>query len=396
VLINNFFNEEGRALSPVGAYIGWVGHENLGDEAMFAVCQRVLPAVQWNAVDYEEFASRRNGLLRPFARLLRRKHAAWDGAKIQQMTPDFALLGGGTTINQWEATLYTYRELRRITGRPIPVFGTGVQAPGFWPSAIRWRDSRKAWARALSELPMVGVRGPESECLLREAGLSNVMVTGDPCVLLHKPLVQARPASSPLNLVLNLGSTRLIWGDHGRFLKEMIQFASEAKLRGWSLSLLPVYPKDREICDLVAFKAGLRPASILPLASTEAKFFQSVSSADVLVAFKLHAGILSAAANIPFVMLEYRPKCRDFTSSIGWEEFTISTSTVTADQLVEAVRHIAVRRVLMQKYLCSAMCQLRSKFESYCRNMQSWLPLPEIVSLEASPHTRSNLRLAVN
>jgi hypothetical protein len=41
---------------------------------------------------------------------------------------------------------------------------------------------------ALRELPVVGVRGPFSKAELEDYGLRNVIVSGDPALLLHEPL----------------------------------------------------------------------------------------------------------------------------------------------------------------------------------------------------------------
>ena len=31
-----------------GIYVGWVGHDNLGDEAMYELCKERFPSVRWS------------------------------------------------------------------------------------------------------------------------------------------------------------------------------------------------------------------------------------------------------------------------------------------------------------------------------------------------------------
>ena len=36
---------------------------------------------------------------------------------------------------------------------------------------------------------------------------------------------------------------------------------------------------------------------------------------DFFIAFRLHAGILAAAYNVPFILFDSQPKCRDYMAS---------------------------------------------------------------------------------
>ncbi len=170
--------------SAVG-YIGWVGHSNLGDEAMFeAICtalrpNKILPLLPL-----------------PGEQLL---EAIGLGAAKRCAA---VILGGGTLINRFYLGL-----AKRVLSWNIPlcVAGTGVGSPGFGFSPERPRDLLK-WAKVLSRSPFLGVRGPESERLLREAGLENIEVIGDPA-LAYTPDVMPPIRSRP-RLVINLGPER--------------------------------------------------------------------------------------------------------------------------------------------------------------------------------------------
>ncbi len=47
--------------------------------------------------------------------------------------------------------------------------------------------------------------------------------------------------------------------------------------------------------------------------------------------------VLAAAAGVPALAIDYRPKCRDFQASIGRSEWVVSTLEVTRDVILDAV-----------------------------------------------------------
>jgi polysaccharide pyruvyl transferase WcaK-like protein len=59
---------------------------------------------------------------------------------------------------------------------------------------------------------------------------------------------------------------------------------------------------------------------------------------------KLHATVLATCALTPSIMLEYRPKCRDYMESIGQGRFTFKTSDFRAGELWEIVEEWNRRR----------------------------------------------------
>lgn len=71
------------------------------------------------------------------------------------------------------------------------------------------------------------------------------------------------------------------------------------------------------------------------LDQTEA--IETIASADVVIGERLHACVLAAAVDTPFVPIEYRPKLRDFAASVGVEDLVIRSDEVTGEALVERV-----------------------------------------------------------
>lgn len=107
-----------------------------------------------------------------------------------------------------------------------------------------------------------------------------------------------------------------------------------------------------------------------PLCYTAEAFLSRVENLDLMVCLKLHAGVLAAAANVSFVILEYQPKCRDFAAGIGWEEFVVRTDDLKPGKLIDVVSSLVPRLDFLRAGLCRKMCGLMNRFEKYCHEIE--------------------------
>jgi len=73
-----------------------------------------------------------------------------------------------------------------------------------------------------------------------------------------------------------------------------------------------------------------------------------------------------AAANTPFLTLEYRPKCLDFASSVDWQSYALRTDAASAGQITELVSRMLSELPSLRQRLCESMCGLSAQFERYC------------------------------
>ena len=62
-----------------------------------------------------------------------------------------------------------------------------------------------------------------------------------------------------------------------------------------------------------------------------------LAKAGVVVAERLHAAVVAAAAGTPFVAIEYRPKIRDFARSVDQEDLVVRSDEMSAEILVALV-----------------------------------------------------------
>jgi polysaccharide pyruvyl transferase WcaK-like protein len=224
----------------------------------------------------------------------------------------------------------------------------------------------------LRELPVVGVRGPRSLQLLREAGLRNVRVTGDPVLAMHRGLA---PAASPGRRIvaINAGRSEGVWGDEEAVLASLADAARRLHAAGWTVRFVPVWDKDEEPCRDVAGRAGLSDGDVEPLVLGAREWISLVRRFDVIVTLKLHAAILAAVAGTPFVPLEYRPKVRDFCESIGWVDHLMRTDDFTGQRVERAVRALYDDLPAARAALSDRVGSLAAEFHRYAAELREML-----------------------
>jgi len=304
------------------AYVGWNGRGNTGDDAIFqALAQGLAPAaVETFPVYAAELARSLTG--RSVARF-RRSHL---------------LLGGGTLVGRsvWRNNL-KLKAFPLVRRRPRFMIGAGVEDPSFQGrhSFSDAGQELQRWTAILDRFDRVTVRGPRSQELLAEVGVAADIV-GDPALLLSPP-APARPAGKVVGVTLGFGDD--LWGhDHRRVETAVVACLRELIAQGWRVRLLCMNDEDRQGHASVARGLSAHADDVsVEVADTPAAYLQGASECAVVVAERLHAMVLAAAAGTPFVALEYQPKCRDFTASVDWDQWSVRTDSLTAGALCQLV-----------------------------------------------------------
>ena len=389
-----------------GIYMGWVGRDNLGDEAMYEFCKMRFPSVRWSS--FYDVAYKPNLVhaltrgVRDSSRLFRslvdelqqQRHLRALVSKVThrlsaQLNGEVGLLGGGTLINQAEWNLQSYIDVRNRTRSLVPVFGTGVAAPEFWSSKAGWKDHCKDWVAVLAELPEVGVRGPHSAELLKDAGATNVVVCGDPAISYHARYQNQPsfdPIERPLRIAINTGDcSGNLWGTQEDIQLSLLGLTQWLLKEGnHHIEFIPVWDKDVSHCTDIARRAGMAESTVSPALTSHASFLSKVETFDLIIALKLHAAVLSAAANVPCILLEYQPKCRDFAASLDWEQFTIRTDQLNPPKLIDRVAGLIEQLPSAKRQLYGNVRKLSQRFDQYCRTIEPLL----IGKRPALPHSK--------
>lgn len=301
-------------------YIGWLGYGNTGDEFLYKSIQNLFPKF----------------ILIPY---IRTRMLFWQ--RISG-TPFFqgSVLGGGTLINK--RTFYFELSYVQKNYSPSFIFGTGVAHPEFWRKFNGYVDIRLKWCDLLRSASYVGVRGPISKYLLEDVGFLNAEVVGDPALSLAKENYLVKKGSRHLGI--NIGVTRgFLWGSEHDILERIVQFGKIMVKRGWKISFFPVWHEDRDYIDVAARRINSNSVDIFEDYLDISKTLEFLSSCDVFVGEKLHSVVLAHCARTPSIMLEYRPKCRDYMESMDMEEMNIRTDRIDVDQLVSEVEALYER-----------------------------------------------------
>ncbi len=326
-------------------YVGWTGQRNLGDDAIADALIRRLGVVEQTHAPYQlaDLAKRVAG-------------GALAGSGLRAL-----LLGGGTAIGRrnWRMVL-TANGALLARAKPWFMIGAGVEDPAFQGrNSFSANGELARWRGVCANFDAVTVRGPRSVELLTDVGIPTRMV-GDPA-LLHEPGEDV-PGPEEKLLGINLGFGDDLWGhDHERVVDALAGLVKSLAGEGWRVRAIVVNPKDEPAIRSCLTRAGIaEDRAELVTAATTSSFFAAVASCTLLVAERLHALVLAAAAGVPVVGLEYQPKCADFLASVGAVDRAVRTDRVTAEVLHEHVVDLVANRARESARLLGEVNGLRA------------------------------------
>lgn len=367
-----------------GIYAGWIGHDNLGDEAMFDVCRYVFPRARWFASESLHLVDSIDGdgdsatpaASRNWVQKIKGMDAdrlnKWIQRKEYQfrtrLAPPSAILGGGTLLNADPLILRLYLKMKEISGAHVPIFGSGSVGEEVW-TGEQARKSAEQWAEALSLLPVVGVRGPLTAEFLRSLGLTNVTISGDSAIWFHdaKASIPKSSGRSRLQVAFNVGiCTGKLWGTQKVIDEAMLQVAKRLLSQGHHLHLISVWERDNAVVRDFAAQLGSNAVTLHEAVYDVNRFRQIIQTCHFSINVKLHVGILAATNNVPFIAIEYATKVRDFCRSIGWERFCLRPSDKLAKHISDAVDEMVANLTGHAQELDRRSAKLRSEFLDYC------------------------------
>lgn len=278
------------------AYMGWLGHKNIGDEACLAAIKLFLPKnVELRCWDINPWSS--------------------------SIVPDLSIIGGGTLL----APAYDAR------GRAIDsLLDKGVPTV-FWGTGVLPHRGKLAerTIQMLRKAAFVGVRGPISHRILSDGGFPDSVLVGDPALLLRHNSTPSGLASN--KIAINIGDARgRLWGTERAIVGKINRLIIKLTRSGHEVVLFPMWPDDTKYIQQIPKQAKV---SVRGWADDNylLDFFRSCKC---VIGMKLHACVLSAAADVPFISIAYRNKCIDFAESLGLGKWAIkSDDTKLADKL---------------------------------------------------------------
>lgn len=352
-------------------YAGWIGHNNIGDEALLAA-NRLL----FNNIELIDFRY-------------------WNGY-------DSLLLGGGTILPQF--LVGGEPKIRR--SQCTAAIGVGIRNPTFWnrqlaPIDLRYFAGRMGASelirnkyieyllepaeylfsntvttgyyfsdedyRAIDEYDFdhLGVRGPLSRKILSKHGI-DCEVVGDTALALE-------PSSTEIEreekIAVCLQHDKLKWARNEDYLHHIVEFLSK-RAPEYRIVCLPFQKED--ISMHIELSNNLKNAEFKNYCSPMdvQGAIDEIASCEFMVGEKLHANILSACSYTPFISLEYRPKCLDFAASVGMADYNIRIDELTKDRLEAIFDDIADHDYMIDK-LESEVSEKREKIRQFAQKVDA-------------------------
>lgn len=306
--------------APKIGYLGWLGHGNLGDEVNFLASQRLFPTYR----------------LLPFKSSAK---TVWFERLMRQRLFVASFLGGGTLINKREMLESFQIAQRRY--QPSVVFGTGVADPIFWGQTTGERDSLKEWVACLEACSFVGVRGPRSKDLLKNAGFQRAEVVGDPALFFADDRIIPKSGNKLLGVNIGTADNRL-WGDERHILEFVVRLVKVMIEKGYRIVFVPAWEPDLAYIEEAAKRIN-HADSVTVFRPDESldRTMECLRACDLFIGEKLHSVVLALCANTPSLMLAYRPKCLDFMLSMDLDRFCVRTDRLSLDGIVDLIEELA-------------------------------------------------------
>jgi Polysaccharide pyruvyl transferase len=328
-------------------YVGWLGHENLGDEAIFEATKKLLAPYVLQPYNSYNFLSPTGG----------KNFPVFDGVGFH-----VSIFGGGTLLPDditWvKPAKYNY------------LFGAAVKDPNFSSKFSNFDDVTIARLRSF-DFRLVGVRDEFSKGMLSGWGIRSEVI-GDPALSIEPSPNILRKSS---RIAVNVGCDGELWGgDQKRVVQELTRACSVLKDRGFELVAVPFSEQDVPYAKLLSIKSGI---PIFDEWRNLRSTVDLIATCGIMIGQRLHSQVISAATFTPFVSLEYRPKCRAFAESLGYSRFSIRTDALNAKEILMKVDDLVADWKSVQSGLSQKVFFFRTKQQSFSKHLISdllWLP----------------------
>jgi polysaccharide pyruvyl transferase WcaK-like protein len=285
--------------------------------------------------------------------------------------------GGGQLDDFWGGPwahpfeLLTWSLCARLRGRPVLVFGIGVdhlRTPlGRWMAFRAMRLASRRWFRddeTLAQLRADGLRGHAEVCPDPAFSLSLPAAT-DEADAPHRPLALVCPIDG------RAWRTPAEMDRHHRYLTALEDACVDLLRRGWRIRLSNSQSgMDRPMLD--HFAAALRQraveeagrVSVVP-AFTMLEYVAQAREADVVVASRLHGVILALVAGTPVVALSYIRKVSRLMQDLALPLHCLPLETFSAKELADDVEETWQRHGPLREAVRSATLTLRRQLDAH-------------------------------
>jgi polysaccharide pyruvyl transferase CsaB len=325
---------------------GYYGFGNAGDEAILQSIIDSLRALDGEA-DLTVLSANPQRTAAEHAVMAIPRTNLWRIA-AQMRRSDLFISGGGGLLQDSTSSrsLHYYLGLIRLAQllrRPTMLYANSL-------GPIARQSNRKRTGKILQRMHFITVRDQQSWQLAQqlEVPTSSIEITADPVLLLRPPARQPQQK----RLVVAVRE----WPSQHPFLEQVERATAGLVQQGFDVQFLPLhYNRDLAVARQLAKSTGgvcvdnpLRFDQLLSV----------LSEAELVVAMRLHALIMSAICLRPMVGIAYDPKVSGFLQSIG-QPVAGTTEDLLSERLLACVLDSYQRRQLIADELAGRLQEQR-------------------------------------
>lgn len=356
---------------------GFYGMGNVGDEAILAATLEEIRRVTelepfvfaWNPERVrEEFG----------VPSLDPNRAGWFETACVLLQARAYLLGGGGLLKDYGGSPAS---LERWLRWPALAHALGVRTM-LWSVGVEnvvYDESKELLRRVLAHVDVVTVRDPASQRRLQAIGITRpIAVTADPVP--HYARSYGRPEGRGRGQGHRLERIAVCprhWftlenkvPDERAFERLLAAFAVALDELGERYGSEVVFvpfrtsPGDDDRAVSKAIAARMRYGRVTVIESenpTVQDTLDTIASADLVMAMRLHGAVMATAMGIPTVAVAYMPKVADYMASLGQSGFCADVEEVTSDWLTARVDEVVPHYAELTTQLHSASAALSDR-----------------------------------
>jgi len=254
----------------------------------------------------------------------------WNGFQGAVKKSTAILIGGGTQIS----VLLNRKHFALLarSNKPIWIFGAGVGSCGF---SEQIPVDLNPIVPFLNQVEYFTVRGPWSMAELKKYGINNIQVLGDPA-LGYAQSTYTNASSATRRICVNL--TFPTHCDeievYTNLFRKLSLFLHRLAKERWTIDFVAIEPTDAKIINKFLTHYSVSCNQLFCVYEDPIKYLRTIASADFVLGIRLHSAVLAACAGVPFLLVNYRPKCYDFASSIQRADSLINPQNISFQELV--------------------------------------------------------------
>ncbi len=314
-------------------YLGWLGEGNVGDDMLFELFKNML---------YKYTTLERNNISFTID-----TYPIVENYEVNVSTYDLIVLGGGSLIH----LLYWLNICEEAIGKGIPVvsWGTGYdeqyKIEDFESITISNGDLSR-YQSIYDAFSYLSVRGPFTKNMLRNIGVKRTIhEIGDPALFYASEMLgDTFKTTDSKEVIVNWGTSyNHIFGNDELLVEdELVKVIHQLLDRGYKITIYPIWTEDRIAVKRLASKVNRPNCSYYSIVYDARTLLKVIQNCYFSINVKLHANVLAASVNKPFISLAYRGKCFDFAKTVQCLDYALATDEVTSTRVLDLVEGIIV------------------------------------------------------